>query len=414
VRFTLLIAALAAVVAAGPAWAEGYVEASSVTRVQLRSDLEGALQTPLYEDLWVAFETDGGALGKLSGRGLLKLGSLAEPSELGVDLYLLALALERRSLRLDLGRQLAETASGLRILDGARLRLQPRRGVDLGLQVGWLRDTELNDFGGGALLVGAGIGSTLWPGARLGLDVDFRTGPGTSPRADGRLTGSFAFRAPAAPRPWFDLGLRLDKGRFRRARLGLELWPTSYVAVSVLGRFDQPSDTDGFMAQRILDNLSGTPMYGGGARLRLRLPHHLGLAGTYGMIWFEQESGLATPGHSVDVELSWSALEELLRLGTSYGFRLGDGGSYHAAGLRVGLQPHRVVRLRLLGELAPFLKLREGWQLAAWVRADLLITPLPYLDLSVGGEYRSGALLASDLRFNAALGLRLPERRLRR
>ena len=72
-------------------------------------------------------------------------------------------------------------------------------------------------------------------------------------------------------------------------------------------------------------------------------------------------------------------------------------------GGRLGWVPHRVIGLRLVGQVVPYRKLSRPWRLAGWLLGEAAIRPARQIEIAGGAEYRSSALLQHDLRVNARL-----------
>lgn len=379
-------------------------EATSVTSIQLKQGLDRAMRMPLVEDLSARFAVDLSGPNLLTGMALLKLGTVFGEPGGDVDLYLLSVQWHRprRSFRLIAGRQLLSTPAGLRIVDGASLRLRPTRKVTLNVAAGLVRDTERDDMVGGSMMLQGGAALAALPGTSASLLLALRAGPDATPRLDGRFSADAVIAAPLAPHPWIDGSFRLDSVGLRRLRGGLVLAPSPLLDVEITGRLAQAADEDGTMSERILADLTSSPVATVGASATLRTPIGLSATAGYALSRYEVSALLASAGHGVDARMRWSgrrgALEADYTLRTSYG------GLFHGVGLRATLVPHKVLRFGAAGQVAPYQKGASPWRLAQWWLAEASVLPptaVP-MEFKVGGEYRSGATMTHDVRLNAS------------
>lgn len=410
---TVGLALLGAVAIAGPALAETRVEASSTTTFQLRRELDGAWNAPLYEDLFGSLSVDlPKGRGEVRGLALLKLGTvLGRPPGGDVDLYLLRVSWLRRQkrLRLEGGRQIMRTASGLRIVDGLAFEARPVPVLRVEAAAGWIRDTERDDMVGGALLVQGGFGLSALPNANLGVMAGLRVGPDTAPRLDARINADAVLPIPLAPRPWADASFRLDSGGLRHLRGGLVFTPMHLVNFEVKARVDQVVDLDGTLARRILATMTDSPSVSVGGGARVRGPGGLAASASYHLKRFEVQQDYPGWGHGVDVRVGW--LAAFFGLDFDYTFRTSYGGTFHAAGARISLTPHRAFQLVGTAQIAPYSKLAEPWKIAHWTMAEIVVRPHRVVEIRVGAEFRSGAVLAQDTRVNAVVTVHGAKRR---
>lgn len=406
----LLAALIGAVAALGPptASAAPRLEVTSRTSIQLRQELDRALRMPLVEDLSAAFVADLPGPNLLSGTALLKLSTVVGDPGGDLDLYLLSLRWyrPRRNFRLVAGRQLLTTPAGLRIVDGASLRMQPNRALSVTAAAGWLRDTERDDLLGGSLLLQGGAALSVLPGAQASMLMSLRAGPQTSLRLDGRFSADAVIAAPLAPHPWIDASFRVDSVGLRRIRGGLVLAPSPILDVEVKARVVRVADEDGTLSERILADLASSPVVSVGASTTVRTP--VRLSGTFGYAISHYEVGpeYAAGGHGVDAKVRWSGAGATVE--ADYILRTSYGGVFHGVGAHATVVPHEVVRLGVAAQVAPYRKASHPWRIAQWWLAEITIVPPPPvpLEVTIGGEYRSGATMAHDLRLNASLRLR--------
>ena len=400
-RAGLLMVSLLTLLVAAPALAGTRLEVLSTTRFQLRQDLDGARRAPLYEDLFASMRVGLPNRADFNAVAMMKLGTTIGSTGGDLDLYLLNGTVHWRRLKLGVtvGRQMLSTPAGLRIVDGVSANGRPHSRVRVSGGVGWLRDTEWNDLGGGALLVQGGASLHAIPGANAGLDVAFRAGPTTTPRVDGRLHADALLKLPLTPRPWITASMRFDTGQLRRIRGGVTFLPIGPLRFELLGRLDNAADHDGTMAERILADMTASVVGGGGAGARLRAGHNVIVSANYLLTGYRVSEAKATAGHSVDARVTWS--REVFSVSADYMMRTSYGGSFHAIGARVDWVPHRIVGLRLAAQAVPYQKLNKPWRTAGWFRGEAAVRPVPEIEVAVGGEYRSSALMQHDFRLNA-------------
>ena len=408
-RLAALIAV--AVLAWSPALLAGArVDATSLTSIQVRQELERAHRAPLVEDLSAAFAIDLPGPNLLTGTALLKLGTVLGAPGGDVDLYLLSVAWHRprRRFRLIAGRQLMHTPTGMRIVDGAALRVQPLKVLTVNVAAGWLRDTEASSFTGGALLVQGGASVSFFPGTDASALLSFRAGPDTTPRVDGRFTADAVIAAPLAPHPWIDASIRFDAGGLRRLRGGVVLTPSPIVDVEVKARLVRAVDEDGTMSERILAELASSPVVTVGASTTVRTPIRLSGTFGYGVSRYDVNPDYSAWGHGVDARVRWSSRRASVDV--DYTLRTSYGGVFHGFGARATLLPHKLVRVGVAGQVAPYHKaVAHPWRVAQWWLAEATLLPptqIP-MELKIGGEYRSGAAMADDLRLNASFLVRV-------
>jgi len=396
-----------AAVAPIPASAATRIEVLSTTRFQLRHDLDGVRRAPLYEDLFASTRVGLPNRADFNGVALMKLGTTFGSVGGDFDLYLLngTVHWRRLSLGVTAGRQMLQTPGGLRIVDGISLTGRPHAKVRLTAAAGWIRDTEWNDLDGGALLLQGGGSLHLLPGANAGLELALRAGPTTTPRLDGRVHADALLPLPLTPRPWLIGSMRLDVGQLRRLRGGVSFHPIGPVSFEVLGRIDNAADHDGTMAERILANMTDSAVGGGGGGARLRSPGGVVVAANYLLTGYRVSEATEALGHSVDASVRWR--HETVTLSADYMLRSSFGGSFHALGGGLSWVPHRVLGLRLAAQVVPYQKLRKPWQVAGWVLGEAAVRPARQLEIAIGGEYRTGALMQHDVRLNARLVVHL-------
>ena len=389
--------------AALSAHAETRLYGTSTTSIQLREDLDGVVRAPLYQTFHGGMAYDLGQGLQLSSLSLVKLGTVFGSPGGTVDLYLLNVGLHRYrgQLRLVAGRQLLRTARGVRIVDGVSFRLHPAAAIWVDAAAGWLRDMELDDASGGAVLLQGGAGLSVLPGTRAGAHVGFRAGPDTSPRLDARLSAEVVIPAPLAPRPWIDASFRLDEGGPRYVRGGVVLTPIHLFDFEFRGRVDQVVDHDGTMARRILADMTDSPVASLQAIATVRAKGGFSASGSYQASRYDVGADLESQGHGVDVDVHWRNARA--GLGGAYVFRSSYGGVYHSAGVDAHLQPHRLIRFEVVARAIPYRKSVGPWRLAQWYMAEASVRPNEHIAIMVGGEYRAGAKLEHDLRLNASL-----------
>lgn len=410
-----LIGAMAFLWSPGAFAAGGQVDVTSVTSIQVRQSLDRARHVPLVQDLSAAFAVHVPGPNLLTGAALLKLGTVFGTQGGDVDLYLLSVSWRRprRSFRLVGGRQLLTTPTGLRIVDGASLHVQPTRALTVRAAAGWLRDTERNDLIGGALLLQGGASVSAFPGTYATVQMSFRAGPDLAPRLDGRISADAVIAAPLAPHPWIDASFRVDSVGLRRVRGGVVLTPSPIFDVEVKGRVARAADEDGTMSERILADLTSGPVATVAASTTVRTPLRLSGRFGYGVSHYDVNPGFSAWGHGVDARVRWS--HDRAGLEASYMLRSSYGGFFHGIGIRATVRPHEVLRIGVAGQVAPYRKLAHPWQLAQWWLAEAAVlppTPIP-MEFKVGGEYRAGATMAHDFRLNASFVVRVAAGRTR-
>lgn len=398
----LVLAALAGLLAA-PASAGTRFEVLSTTRLQLRQDLDQVHRAPLHEDIFASLRVGLPKHADFSAIAMMKLGTTLGATGGDLDLYLLNGTVHWRRHRagLTFGRQILQTPSGLRIVDGVSASGRAHTKVRLSGAVGWLRDTEYDDLGGGTLLLQGGGSLHVLAGANAGADLAFRVGPDTSPRLDLRAHADALLPLPLTPRPWLIASARLDTGELRRLRGGVTFQPIGPLRFEVLGRLDNAVDRDGTMAERILADMADSPVGAGGLGIRLRSPHAVTVSANYLLSGYRVSTEKETAGHSVDAHLGWG--HQGRSVSVDYMFRTSYGGTFHAIGAHLNWSPHHVIGLRLSGQVAPYQKLSKPWRLAGWALAEAALRPVEQLEIAVGGEYRTSALMQHDLRLNARL-----------
>ena len=397
----LLATILLTVLAVKPASAATRFEVLSTTRFQLRQDLDRAHKAPLYEDLFASMRVGMPNRTDFNALALMKVGTTIGSTGGDLDLYLLNGTIHWRQLRLGItgGRQIVSTPAGMRIMDGVFLTGRPHAKVRLSATIGWLRDTERDDLAGGALLVQGGGSVHFIPGANAGLDLAMRAGAETTLRVDARVHADALLPLPLTPRPWVIASMRLDTGQLRRLRGGVLFQPIGPLRFELLGRLDAAADRDGTMAERILADMTDSVVGGGGAGARLRSPDGVVLSANYLVTGYRVSPQLQTIGHSVDARLGWNS--EVISVSADYMFRSSYGGTFHAVGARLSWVPHGILGLRFAGQVVPYRKLSKPWLLAGWVLGEAAIRPTREIEIAVGGEYRTGALMQHDLRVNA-------------
>ncbi len=403
----LLLVAILVFSAAAPASAATRFEVLSTTRFQLRQDLDGARRAPLYEDVFASMRVGLPNRADFNAVALMKLGTTIGSTGGDLDLYLLNGTVHWRRLKLGVtvGRQMLSTPAGLRIVDGVSMTGRPVSKLAVTAGVGWLRDTEWDDLNGGSLLVQGGASVHAIPGANAGIELAFRAGPDTTPRADGRLHADALLPLPLTPRPWVTASMRLDTGEVRRVRGGVTFQPIGPLRFEVLGRLDNAADHDGTMAERILADMTHSVVGGGGVGARVRSPDGVTLSANYLVTGYRVSEAKQTVGHSVDASVRWG--HEVLTVNADYMLRTSYGGTFHAIGAGLGWVPHRVIGLRLATQVVPYQKLAKPWRLAGWVLGEAAIHPTAEVEIAVGGEYRTSALFQNDFRVNARLVLHL-------
>lgn len=404
-RARILVLALLAGLLAAPASAATRFELRSTTRFQLRQDLDQVHRAPLYEDIFASLRVGGPNRTDFSAVAMMKLGTTIGSTGGDLDLYLLngTVHWRRKRLGLTFGRQLLQTPAGLRIVDGVHLTGRPHSRVRLSGSVGWLRDTEFDDFSGGALLLEGGGSLHLLPGANTGADLSLRAGPDTTPRLDLRAYADALLPLPLTPRPWIMASARLDRGELRRLRGGVTFQPIGPLRFEVLGRLDNAADRDGTMAERILADMTDSPIGGGGVGARIRSPQGVVVAANYLLTGYRVSTQRQTVGHSADASVGFGKHGRSITV--DYMLRSSYGGSFHAIGTRMSWSPHHTIGLRLAAQAVPYQKLSKAWRLAGWALGEVAIRPVEQLEIAVGGDYRSGALMQHDFRLNARVDL---------
>lgn len=385
---------------------QGSAAFGSATTIQLRQDLGGALEAPIHEDLYGAFFARLPGSFAISGMTLMRVGALFGKPGAHLNLYLLQATLThpRRSFQLTAGRQLLRTPEGLRMIDGVVVSFRPALRVRLEGAAGWVRNSEVDQLTRGALMLQASAWASLLPATSAQVELGFRAGPEDTPRLDVRLLADAVIPAPLAPRLWVDSAFRLDQGKPRHLRGGVVLTPNHLVNVEVRGRLDQVTDQDGTLSQQILAELTKSPVASLGAAGNLNLPGNISASAAYWVRRYQVRPEFAASGHGIDAAARWSGKRASVR--ADYMFRNGYGGSFHSVSVSANLRPHRIVDVQLVGQVAPYSKLRKNWRTAHSWRGDVGVRIVEPLELRIGGEYRSGAVFADDLRLNAAVILR--------
>ncbi len=403
VAVVILVAGL---LAPTPAVADPVVELGSVTSIQLRQDLDRVLRLPLYEDVSARVTADLPGTWRLRASALLRLDTVIRAPGGDVDLYLGSIQLRRarRAVRFEIGRHLLRTPAGLRMADGVSVTARPARAVRVQGAAAWLRDWEFDDFGyGGEVLVQGGVTVEPIRGLFASGLLAMRVGPQTSLRMDAQFTADAVLPARWAPHPWIDGSFRVDSGALRRLRGGLELTPSARTRLEVFGSVVNVADPDGTMAQRILQQMTSAPTGSGGLRGSMRFAGGLSATAAYRVTGYRVGPSLVAVGHGVDVAGRWSMAGVGLR--ADYQLRTSYAGVFHAAGVQATLTPHRRVSLTARGQVAPYRKGTRPWAVAHWWLARVAVRPADPVELGLGGEYRSGALLKHDLRVTLTVAI---------